>query len=65
LEEELEVDSALFGSLLRDELRICGNAVENLFGMGNRYALSFYHPDNHELEESPQNEWLANPPGEY
>jgi hypothetical protein len=61
LEEKLEVDSAVFGPLLRDELRICGNAVENLFIMGARYALSFYHPDNYELEESPQNGWLANP----
>jgi hypothetical protein len=29
-EAELEVGSALPGSLLRDELRICGDAVEDL-----------------------------------
>jgi hypothetical protein len=52
--------TTLFGFVLRDELRICGNAVENLIAMGARHACSFYHPDNHEFEESPQNKWLKN-----
>jgi len=52
--------TTLFGFVLCDELRICGNAVEILFTMGARHARSFYHPDNHEFEESPQNKWLTN-----
>jgi len=50
--------ATLFGFILCNELRICGNAVENLFTMGARHARPFYHPDNHEFEESPQNKWL-------
>ena len=60
LEAKLEMATTLFGLILCDELRICGNAVENLFTMGARHARSFYHPDNHEFKESPQNKWLKN-----
>ena len=58
MEEKLEVGSTLFGSLLRDELWVCGDAVENFFGVGTHHAGSFYYPDNHEFEESPQNECM-------
>ena len=60
LEAKLEMGATLFGFVLCDELRVYGNAVENLFTMGARHARSFYHPDNHEFEESPQNKWLIN-----
>ena len=52
--------SALLRSLLRDELWICGDAMENLFGVGAHHARFFCCPDHHEFEESPQNEWLRN-----
>ncbi len=52
--------TTLFGFVLCDELRIRGNAMENLFTMGTSHALSFYHPENHEFKESPQNKWLTN-----
>ena len=52
--------TALFGDVLCDELRIYSDAVENLFTMGASNARSFCHPDYHEFEKSPQNDWLTN-----
>jgi len=54
------MDTTLFSFVLYDELRIHSDAMESLFTMGVRHARSFHHPDNHEFEESPQNEWLTN-----
>jgi hypothetical protein len=48
------MDSALLGSLLRDELWIRGDAVENFFGMGTCHARSFYYPNSRKLKESPK-----------
>jgi hypothetical protein len=58
LEEKLEVTGALLRSLLRDELRIRGDAVENLPYMGNHHAMPFYYPNYRKLKESPKNEWM-------
>jgi len=60
MEAKLEMATTLFGFVLRDKLRICCNAVENPFIMGICHAWSFYHPDNYEYKESPQNKWLKN-----
>jgi len=59
LAAKLEMASALLGSLLRDELWIRGDAVENFFGMGTCHARSFYYPNNRKLKESPQNQWIS------
>jgi hypothetical protein len=48
------VERALSGTLLRDELWVCGDAMENLFGLGSRYARSFYYPINYKFDKSPQ-----------
>jgi hypothetical protein len=58
LEEKLEVGSTLLSSLLRDELWICGYAVENFFGVGTHHARPFYCPNYGKLKKSPQNEWM-------
>ena len=54
------MDTAIFGVVLCDELRIYSDALENLFTMGVRHARSFCHPDCHEFKKSPQNDWLTN-----
>ena len=46
LEEELEVGCSLLRSLLRDELWICGDAMDNFFGVGTHHARPFYYPNN-------------------
>ena len=48
--------SSLLDPLLRDELWICGDAVEDFFGMGAHHARPFHCSNNRELKESPQNE---------
>lgn len=53
------MDSTLLSFLLRDELRICGNAVENFFGMGTYHARSFYYPNNRKLKKSPETQWIS------
>jgi hypothetical protein len=58
LEEKLEVASALLMSLLRDELWICGDAMENLFGVGAHHAWPFYYPNCRKLKKSPQNKGM-------
>jgi hypothetical protein len=52
LEEKLEIHGALFSSLLRDELWIYGDAVENFFGVGTHHAQPSYYPDNRKPKES-------------
>ncbi len=47
---------ALPEPLLRNELRICSDAMENLFGVGTRHAMPFYYPDIRKPEESSQDE---------
>ena len=46
------------GSLLRDELWICGDAVEDFFGVGAHHARIIYCSNNRKPKESPQNEWM-------
>jgi hypothetical protein len=58
LEEELEVDGTVPESLLRDELWICGDALEDFLGLGTRHAWPFHYSNNRELEESPQHRWM-------
>jgi len=58
LEEKLEVGRAILRSLLRDELWICGDAVENFFGVGTHHGWPFHYPNNHKPKESPQNKWM-------
>jgi hypothetical protein len=58
LEAKLEMAGALLRSLLRNELWICGDAMENFFGVGTRHAIPFYYPDNREPKESPQDRWM-------
>ena len=53
------MDSTLLGSLLRDELRICGDAVEDFSGVGAHHAWTIYCPNNRKPKESPQNERVA------
>jgi hypothetical protein len=50
------VDGTLSGSLLRDELWICGDAVEDFFGVGAHYARIIHCSNNRKFKESPQNE---------
>jgi len=50
------VDSTLLSSLLRDELWICGDAVEDFFGVGAHHARIIYCSNNRKPKESPQNE---------
>ena len=49
------MDGTVPGSLLRDELWICGDAVEDFFNVGANYARIFYCSNNRKLEEPPQN----------
>ena len=56
LEEKLEVAGTLPGSLLRDELWICGDALEDFPGVGAHHARLIYRSNNREPEEPPQNE---------
>ena len=50
------MDGTVPGSLLRDELWICGDAVEDFFNVGARYARVIYRSNNRKPEEPPQNE---------
>ena len=56
---------SLPGSLLRDELWICGDTVEDFFGMGTNYARSFHYPDNRQPMESPEDQQIRKRVGEY
>jgi hypothetical protein len=51
-----EAAGALPGSLLRDELWICSDAVEDFAGVGVHHARIIYCSDSRKPEESPQNE---------
>jgi hypothetical protein len=58
LEAKLEIHGALLGSLLRDELWICGDAVEDFLGLGTRHAMPFCDADNRKRKKSPQDRWM-------
>jgi len=50
--------SALLDPLLRHELWICGDAMEDFFGVGTHHAWPFHYSNNREPKESPQNECM-------
>jgi hypothetical protein len=51
--------SSLLNPLLRDELWIRGDAVENFFGLGAHHARPLYYTNNCKPKESPQNQWIS------
>jgi len=50
------VVGTLPGSLLRDELWICSDAVEDFFGLGADHARIIYCANNRKYKKSPQDE---------
>jgi len=50
------VDSTLLSSILRDELWICGDAVEDFFGVGTHHARIVCCSNNRKHKESSQND---------
>jgi len=46
-------------NLPRDELWICGDVVEDFFGVGARYARIIYCSNNRKPEKPPQNERVS------
>jgi hypothetical protein len=51
LEAELEIDGTIFNSILRNELRIYSNAMENQYFLGIYNAGTFYYPDYYEFKK--------------
>ena len=49
----MEVAGTVPEPLLRDELWICRDAVEDFFGMGAYYARIIYYSNNRKPKESP------------
>ena len=50
------MDGTVPESLLRHELWICGDAMEDFFGVGTHHAWIIHCSNNHKPEEPPQNE---------
>ena len=49
--------SSLLDPLLRDELWICGDAMEDFLGLGAHHAMPFCCADNRKRKKSPQDRW--------